>query len=336
MNSLLSRSRYGATMPLYQPGGYGANRRTWSLDPPPRGAAAARPPAKRPAERPAVRDNFPEEPRRGPNTRGNARAGATNTRSSTGVSAEPVKVAIPCLENLLKLSGNKEAIIGLKYIVETAFEENGATQSYSYKCTLCGKDKCTPPAILQHVISNDHRRNYIKELKLEAVEDRDLAKRAGAIEAVHGRGKWETVTDCKGLKKFDKSAFFVKRKKGGNAAGGDVEMVDVEKGNKDPQLRDGDVVIDELTAAQVAEEAIDPKNFVLNCFDQLLSKDFKVESDEEATLVDSIIQKLDAALFGYSKIQPKVDNEEENKNGNSENNESVESGAVKNEAVMEA
>lgn len=346
MNSLLSRSRYGTTgsMPLYQPGGYGDSyRRTWSLDPA-RAGAGARQPAKRPAAG-VGRSNITDEPRRGPVTRGNARPGATNTRSSTGASptklSKPLeavtKIAIPNLENLLKLSGNKEAIIGLKFIVETINEVEGEIQSCTYKCQLCSVNNKSPAQILSHIIDKNHRMAYIKDQGLEEVEDKDLPKRAAAIEAVHGRGKWTTNRESKGLKKFDKSAFVVKKKKGGKA-GGDVEMVDVERNNKDPQLRDGDVVVDELTPAQVNEDVPDPKFFVLQVFDQLVGKDFSVESETEAMIVDSIIQKLDTALFTYSKKAPKVvdevaEGEDENKNGNSL---PVGESEVKDEATMEA
>lgn len=351
MNSLISRGRYGAggSMPLYQAGGYGnadSYRRTWSLDPARGGAGVRREPVKRPAAGNG-RPNIPEEPRRGPATRGgNARPGATNTRSSTGASPTKVskpdipvrvtKIAIPTLENILKLSGNKEAIIGLEFITETINEMDGEVQSYHYKCTICEVGNKSPSQMLGHIISKEHRREYIKAKGLEEVEDKDLTKRAAAIEQVHGRGKWRTVRESKGLKKMDKSAFVVKKKKGGKA-GGDVEMIDVEKDNKDPQLRDGDIVVDELTAAQVNEDVPDPKFFVLQVFDQLVGKDFSVESETEAMIVDSIIQKLDAALFAYSKKAPKVvdevaegEGEEENKNGNTEPVEEV-----KEEAKME-
>ena len=340
MNSLLARSRYGSSMPLYQPGAYGSGgdsyRRTWSLDPARDGAAGGgrgRMPVKRPAGRPVV-----EEKKSGPTTRGNARVGATNTRSSGGKPEERkvTRIATPTLESLMKLDSNKDAFVGLKYITEMITEIDGQRTTYTYKCSLCSKNNCSPTEMFQHIISKDHRRNYIKDNALEDVDDKDLPKRAAAIEKVHGRGKWKVVHETKGLKRFDKSAFVTKKKKTGKA-GGDIEVVDV----KDPDLQDGDIVVDELTAAQVNEDIPNPKFVVLQYFDQLLAKDFSIETDTEAMVVDSIIHKLDAALFTYSKKAPKVVDEvaeaseegEDNKNGATSTTETEVKGHV---APMEA
>jgi len=193
--------------------------------------------------------------------------------------------------------GNNEPIIGLKHVTEIITEANDK-RSYIYKCDLCATQG-QASKMVGHVVTAEHRKNYIKKYNLEEVPDKELSKRAAAIELVHGRGEWIVKKEVKGFQKMDKSAFLAKPKK--RAAGADVEMADLDEAPKKKNLlRPGEVVVEELQLVDSDdEEEGDPKFYVLQCFDELLEKDFSIKTDIEAMMVDSIIKKLDKALFDF-------------------------------------
>jgi len=196
----------------------------------------------------------------------------------------------------LKIIALDQPIIGLKHVVETILEHGeGRKATYQYDCELCGIKKATAGKLASHLVTKEHRRNYIKHHKLEEVDDKQLEKRAEAIQSVHGRGEWTVKKEAGEFIRLDKSAFLKKASKGG-----DVEMTDVSE--KTGGLKEGDVVVEELVIDD-DEDEVNPKLFVLQAVEKLLDENYKIDDDDEAAVVDQIIQKLDQALAEFVKTQ---------------------------------
>ena len=202
------------------------------------------------------------------------------------------------LSDYLKQIGSDEPVIGLKHVTEYP----SANGTFSYTCEMC-KFTGNASKVGDHITSNAHRRNYIAEHKLEEVADKDLAKRAAAIETVHGRGEWSVSKEALGFVKQDKSKFFKKVKKTN-----DVDMQDLT-GDDDVSasgLKKGDVVIDEFTIEDddpnEPDPETNPKFFVLKQIDKLLDDDFSIANEIEAMVVDSIIRKMDRSLAQFVEL----------------------------------
>lgn len=199
------------------------------------------------------------------------------------------------LSDELKRMGSDEPVIGLKHVTE--IPSNG---SFSYKCDLCAVSG-NASKMADHITSKVHRRNYIKEHKLEEVADKDLEKRAAAIETVHGRGEWSVAKEEPGFQRLDKSQFFKKVKKTH-----DVDMADVSEAKSSSGLAKGDVVVDELVIGDDDDDDADPESnpkfFVLKQIDKLLDDDFVINNESEAMVVDSIIRKMDRSLAHFVEL----------------------------------
>lgn len=210
-----------------------------------------------------------------------------------------------------RLEGCNEPIIGLKFVTEFLTEYDDGQSVHYYRCNLC-EVSGDAPNIIKHIIDYPHRTKYIDHFKLEPANDKkDIARRAAAIETVHGRGQWivekekKVFVPAEATKKRPHVA--VAPKPSTSAAAQDVEMTDVEK--KKPKvepstpktvaddLREGEIVIDEA----ISEDAPDAKLFVLTHLNGLVSKDFRVRSETELAIVDSIITHMRKAVVLYQK-----------------------------------
>ena len=196
------------------------------------------------------------------------------------------------LTDYLKQMGSDEPIIGLKHVKEFVDDQK---KTFRYECTMC-TEKGSAAKMGEHVTSKMHRKNYIKEHNLEEVPDKDLSKRAAAIEMVHGRGEWSVEKEePKGLVTIDKSHLVKKIKKTK-----DVDMLDLTADDDKTDasgLKKDDVIVDELIITDEDEEVeANPKFFVLKQIDKLLDDEFAIASETEAMVVDSIIRKMDRAL----------------------------------------
>jgi hypothetical protein len=201
------------------------------------------------------------------------------------------------LSDQLKQMGSDEPVIGLKYVTEFP---NSSAGTFSYKCDLCDVSG-NASKMAEHITSKVHRRNYITDNKLEEVADKDLEKRAAAIETVHGRGEWSVAKEEPGFQRIDKSQFFKKVKKGN-----DVDMADVSEAKNSSGLTKGDVVVDELVIGDDDDDEPDPESnpkfFVLKQIDKLLDEDFVISNESEAMVVDSIIRKMDRSLAQFVEL----------------------------------
>ena len=192
-----------------------------------------------------------------------------------------------------KLKSNDDAIIGLKHVEEVITEHADGTKTYCYECELCNLKDMHSEKLLSHVVSNAHRKAYIKKYNLEEVDDKQLEKRTEAINAVHGRGEWSVRTvEASGLRTFDKSHLFVKKSKPSK----NVEMIDISQDKRDA-LKDGDVVVEEL----IIDDDENPRLFVFKQIDALMDADFCITNEEEASVLDSLVQKMDGALAEYAR-----------------------------------
>ena len=204
--------------------------------------------------------------------------GPRNEPPKTVLRRDPNTVS---LSQILKNSTNNGAIIGLKYVVENIYEHPDGSVTYSYSCSLCKENKLTAEDLVNHVMSNQHRKAYITDNNLEEVEENQLAKRAEAINAVHGRGTWTVKKDlAPGLRTIDKSHLLKKVSKKDKEKEIEIETVDITNEQEDEN----------------------PRLFVLKQIDLILdAEDLNIANDVEAGVIESIIQKMQRAMDEYNR-----------------------------------
>jgi hypothetical protein len=226
----------------------------------------------------------------------------------------------------LKRLNKALAVVGLKYITEFITEYDDGKSIHFYRCNLC-ESSGEAPVIMKHILDYNHRIKYIQEFGLDPPATKsEMEKKAGAIEQVHGQGKWKIEKE---KKTFVTPAQMMRTLRGTDkestrrgpppkdcglaewnwhkaANTRDVEMKEEPKagpsgrnGADSAKLRGGDVVVDEIGG----EESFDAKLYVLGYLNDLVSQDFEITSETELGLVDGIITRMRTAVIKYQAMR---------------------------------